>query len=174
MKESNNIGIDSVERSKSKKQKWRPYHRDQEKFYELHPPKSTDEWKRLKSLFDKRTGIEREKSNLETEMKRLNHTLKNMDIFLLRMQNGLITGYALLKWRARAIDQAKSEHADVRRDIWKVEGRIQAKEKEIDKLNKSINNEIQKLCGDEISPELASKQKSRKAETAEHIKSLFE
>ena len=169
MKESNNISIDSVERSKSKKQKWRPYHRDREEFKNLHSSKLTDdELKILKYLFDRRTDIEREKSELETEMKRLNFTVKNMDIFLLRMQNGLITGYSLLKWRARAIDQAEIERDKIRRDIWKVEERIQKKEKEIDKLNISINKEIQELCGD---PESASK---HKAETVENIKSLFE
>ncbi len=174
MKESNNIGIDSVERSEPQKQKWRPYHRDQEKFYELHPSKPTDEWKILKYLFDRRTDIEREKSDLERKMKNLERQFNDSFRHLHRMKAGPMAYYLLNWWISDAIHETERDLSFVEIELKATKKKIQAKEKEIDKLNISINEEIQELCGDEISPELPSRQESRKAGTVEHIKSLFE
>ena len=56
----------------------------------------------------------------------------------------------------------------------RIKKNIQNKEKEIDELNISINKQIQEIYGDEIIPVQVPKQSSRKAETTQHIKSLFE
>lgn len=175
MKKSNNIGINSVERSEPQKQKWRPYHRDQEKFYELHPPKSTDEWKILKYLFDRRTNIEREKSELETKMKNLERQFDDSFRHLHRMKKGPPISYFLIHWWiSDAIHETERDLSYLKIELKATEKKIQAKEKEIDELNILINERIQELCGDKISSESASEQESRKAETVENIKSLFE
>ena len=134
----------SVERLQEQKRE-KVLYIDEAQFCLVHPPKSTDTWKKLDEKFSKRKEVEKEKLQLKIEKQQLVDQYDALEKKLENVMSQPVHSIEEAEEKARKINAIREEMEKLRKKIEEKEKEIDKKDEEIESLNVEINELADKV-----------------------------
>ena len=141
--------IGSVEKFRINNQSERPFYQDEQQFYLFHPPMPTENGKQLKSFFNERAGIEKEKFILKEEERKLVDKSDDLRRSLQEIQRKPASTPEEQKKKEEEMNSIRGQIKKIAEELVKVRKNTSEKEKEIDRNNEKINEMIEIVIEDE-------------------------